>query len=689
MERARVIGLGAVGLLVLGCAGETDSGRLTGPGPQVAAVGQELNISLELAGAQGDVDYSVGFDHQAAGVLDTVVRPDGSALVTFRPTGQDIGELMLKVSARDAVGYAETEVAIEVRSTIGAATVPRFNRPQGEGTAIQTEQDDCVELDILIDDQDTAAVDIVQVPPLIEGANLQPDGPGAAIWRWCPTPAQRAERSRYVLTLGADDRDNPKTLKRYLIVLHDGGKIGCPGSPPVVEHVAADHDSVKAVEIRARVTDAEGLGGAPLVYFTSTGRADPTRLKQLGQLTMQLESGDDRDGEWVARIPNPALAAGVGQPVPLEYLIIAGDNDGRGNGCNHKTTETFAVQVTRPEGGGGQPTCTPCDADIQCGDADDLCLATGGIGQASCFSGCASDAECGPGFYCSPAQLTSVDGATGRQCVPEDDVCEISSCDDDRFEPNGQRDIALALAPGANPDLMMCPIGHLASDEDWYKVELDTDSDVELALAGDVYPNMDLRLFDESGALVAASEDWGSTDSVSRCLAAGTYYARVYSAFAGENPYSLDLATSPGSCPVSECTDDAFEDDDDPAGARLPDFEGFVHRATGNHICTGDQDYFHVYLFGDETVYGTLTFEQTTPAEDLDFLVYDESGALLTPCTPDDLSGCTENGQSGTSNETFEFTAPTAGIYYVVVNGFDGAENDYDVCLSLEPGLCP
>lgn len=688
MRRVRELGLLIIALTA--CGGETDSGRLTGPGHQVAAVGQDLNITLQLAGAQGEVDYNIAFDRQIIGDVRTVVRPDGSALVTFRPTGQDLGELMLSVSARDSVGYAATDVPIEVRSTIGSATVPKFNRPQGEGTAIQTDQDDCVELDVQIDDQDSAKVDIVQVPPLIEGATLQEDGPGAAIWRWCPTPEQRAERDRYVLTLGADDNDNPKTLKRYLIVLHEGGKLGCPGTKPTIVHTSTDHDTVDAIEIRAQVTDTEGLAGAPLVYFTATGRADPTKLRELGQLTMVLESGDDKSGEWVARIPNPVLDKPVGQQFPLEYMIIASDNDGRGNGCNHKTTESFAVRVSHPEGGGGKDTCEPCDADVQCGGAADLCLRTGGLSDSFCFASCSSDAECGSGFYCSPAELTSVDGNTGRQCVPEDDVCFVSDCDDDRFEPNGARDDALlALAPGANSDLMMCPIGHLTNDEDWYKIELDTDSNVDLALDGEVYPNMDLRLFDAAGTLVAASEDWGSYDSVSRCLAAGTYFARVYSAFAGENPYSIDLQTSPGTCPVSECTDDPYEDDDTPAQARLPDFENFVYRATGNHICSGDQDYFHVFLFGDETVYGTLTFDQTTPAEDLDFLVYDESGALLTQCTAEDFSGCSDNGQSGTSNETFSFTAPAAGIYYVVVNGFDGASNDYDVCLSLEDGLCP
>lgn len=690
MDRVRDIALFAAILAGAGCGGGADSGRLSDPGPQVAAVGQDLNITLELGAAQGQVDYSFDFDHAIVGDNHLVARPDGSALFTLRPTGQDLGDVVLHVSARDQVGFSELDIPIEVRSTVGSATLPRFNRPQGEGTAMEVKDNDCIEIEVEVDDQDTADVDIVQVPPLIEGGNLQKDGEGQAVWRWCPTPEQRAERDRYVLTLGADDRENPKALKRYLIVLHEGGKIGCPGAEPVIEHTPADYDGLQSIDIEAHVTDVEGLDGAPLVYFVA-GDQVPRSLGEMQQLTMELESGDDRDGQWVAHIPHPGLHMPAGQSVALSYIIVAGDNDGRGNGCNHQVKGSYSIKVSHPEGGEGAGLCEPCDADVQCGGEADLCMNAGTLSQSYCFTACDSDATCPSGFYCSPEPLTSVDGATGRQCVPEDDVCEVSSCPDDRFEPNGRASDALDIEPGTTSDLMMCPIGHLTNDEDWYHIPLEQDSDVSLVLNGDVYPNMDLRVFDAEGKLVAASEDWGSTDSIQRCLPAGDYYARVYSSFAGENAYSLDLTTSPGSCPISECVDDAFEDDDEPTqdGARVPDFEASVYRQPENHICAGDQDYYYVYLFGDETIYGTLTFEETTSSEDLDFLVYDGDGNLLIQCTADDLSGCTENGQSGTSNEDFEFTAPTEGEYYVVVNGFDGAENDYAICLSLDSDMCP
>jgi hypothetical protein len=677
---------------VAACGGSADTGRLSDPGPQVAAVGQELTISLDLAAVQGQVAYDFEFDKSVAGPARIVARPDGSALFTFRPTGKDIGELSLRAVARDEIGAAETVIPISVRSTIGAATVPRFQRPQGEGTALEIAENDCVEVDILIDDQDTSSVDLVEVEPVIEGGTLQDLGGGEAVWRWCPTPAQRAERSRYVLTLGADDRENPKSLKRYLIVLHDGEKLGCPGTAPSLTHAAADHESLDSIEVRADVTDTEGLAGAPLVYFF-VGDQFPTKLDQAEQLTMSLLSGDDRRGEWVAHIPNPALDAPAGQSVSLTYAIVVNDNDGRGNGCDHVTTERFTVKVIPPEPTTGLGACEPCDADVQCGGPGDLCLSAGSFTESFCFTSCDSDDDCGSGFYCSPEPLTSVDGAEGRQCVPEDDVCEVVTCEDDRYEPNGRAAAALAIEPGLTDELMMCPIGHLASDEDWYKIELTEDSEIELELSGDVYPNLELRLFDANGLLVAASEDWGSFDSISRCLPAGEYYARVYSNFAGENPYTLELSTTPGTCPVAECIDDAFEDDDslEEGDHRIPDFEGSVYRQPSNYICTGDQDWYYVFLFGGETIYGTLEFEQTTPNEDLDFLVYDGTGLLLTPCTPDDLSGCTENGQSGTSNETFEFTAPgEGGDFFIVVNGFDGAENSYGICLGLnDPALCP
>ena len=75
--------------------------------------------------------------------------------------------------------------------------------------------------------------------------------------------------------------------------------------------------------------------------------------------------------------------------------------------------------------------------------------------------------------------------------------------------------------------------------------------------------------------------------------------------------------------------------------------------------------------------------------QDLDLLVYDQTGNLLTPCTEEDPSGCdADNGQSGDANEQMAFTAPSFQEYYVVVHGWDGAANTYEICMGLEAGLC-
>ena len=665
---------------LLACSSSADSDRLIVDARKVAAVGEEAVLEVQLAEVTGQVDYSFSFDQDVFGDADIKVRNDGSGVFTFRPIGKDIGNLVLTVAATDGLGFAETTVDVEVRSTVGLASMPRFRRPLGEGTSLAVEQDDCVEVEVLIDDQDTADVEISQVAPLIEGATLQDDGAGAAVWRWCPTDAQRAERDRYVLTLGADDGENPQALKRYLVVFDTPGKLGCPGQLPSVKHTAEDSATLDSIRVIAGISDTEGLKAAPLVVL-GEGRSAV-------QYTMILESGDSRNGQWAATLPNPVLDETIGTVRELAYTIVVEDNDGLGSDCDNQVKENFSIEVTKPNDGPVLDYCAPCESDLQCGGDKDLCLEAGVLGVASCAIACDDDSDCQTGSLCSPEDVESVNGRKGRQCIPENDLCIIERCADGTLEPNDSRTEAAPLSPGTVENLKICPIGHLAADEDWYELNLETDSDVDFGINADIYPNLDIRIFDDAGILVAASEDWGSTDSVSRCFPQGKYHARVYSAFAQESSYSLNFAPSPSACAVSECTADPFEDDDNADQARLPDFEGSLYQAGGNSICTGDQDWIKVYLFGDESIYGTLTFEQTLETEDLDFLVYDEAGNLLINCTADDASGCTQNGQSGDSNESFQFTATTAQFHYVVVNGFDGSENSYDICLSLTAGVC-
>ena len=75
--------------------------------------------------------------------------------------------------------------------------------------------------------------------------------------------------------------------------------------------------------------------------------------------------------------------------------------------------------------------------------------------------------------------------------------------------------------------------------------------------------------------------------------------------------------------------------------------------------------------------------------EDLDLYVY-HNGLNLTGCTEATPFGCDpNNGQSGTSNEHLEWLIDQNDTYYVVVHGWQGSENLYDICIGLDPADCP
>ena len=63
---------------------------------------------------------------------------------------------------------------------------------------------------------------------MIDGAQLTARDGHTATWHWCPSRAQQAQ-PRYSLVLSADDGDNPKAVKNYLVVLRGNSGTSCPG----------------------------------------------------------------------------------------------------------------------------------------------------------------------------------------------------------------------------------------------------------------------------------------------------------------------------------------------------------------------------------------------------------------------------------------------------------------------------
>ncbi len=664
---------------------------------RVVAVGDELMIEVHASSPEGrELSYSFTSNNPRLGDRATLSpRPDGSGLFRWQPTALDIGTWVFDFTADDEGGSATESVAIEVRSAIGANTIPLFQRPVGAGTAVDLTRNDCVEIAIEASDQDSVEVRFAVEEPAIEGGELLQDGDMSALWRWCPTAEQVELRDRFLLTLSADDGDNPKALKRYQIILREGDKDSCQGLDPLVEHVSENRTTVNDLEVEARVFDETGLRAAPLVYYSTTPPADPPKLREMTQLNMTLASGDQKDGHWKATIPNPVAKGAPGSQQTIYYLVVAEDNDGIGD-CNHITTARFEMTVASPGGDGELGLCSACNSDNQCGGPDDNCLRVGVEGAAFCMAGCAGDGECLDGYVCSTAELESVDGARARQCVPESETCleTASVCRNDALENNDSRAAAQPIASGTTRDLALCPVGSFGGEDDWYQIELPVEGTLEIALDGAADPDIDLDLTDESGTLVSLTWDEGSRDQLSACVPAGTYFVRAFSYFAGENRYSISWSAAPGACEEADdwwttCWDDSAEEDDGAGGARWTDLDEDVVRSDGNQICSGDDDWYEVYLYEGEVLHATLGFAIDGPGQDLDFHVMDGGGADLTPCSVDEPWECSSNGQASGAGEAIEYTAAAEGTYYLVVRGWDGAENAYDLCVSLSDATCP
>ncbi len=223
--------------LLLGCGGGA-SPDIIGLTDQVAVVGQELVLELEGVDPDGDrLSYDVAGDLELEGRAAISQTPSGNGVFRWTPIASDVGKHTFDFKVSDGNNTTTVSVQIDVRAT--SAGLPVFVRPLGTGRVVNLSTDPCMDIEIQIDDQDTADVTIAEEAPLIDGATLsQVDGQNAT-WHWCPTPAQVAETDRYTLSLSADDFDNPKQLKSYVIVI---GMMGGGPSKLIINEI--DYDNI-------------------------------------------------------------------------------------------------------------------------------------------------------------------------------------------------------------------------------------------------------------------------------------------------------------------------------------------------------------------------------------------------------------------------------------------------------------
>lgn len=260
----------AVALPLAACTGGS-APDIRGLTDQTGYVGQELDIELDGTDPDGGrLEYGVRTDIALEGAYTITETPTGIGVFRWTPLAGDLGTHVFDFTVSD--GTHVTTVTINVDILTANSTAPVFRQPLGTGTVLDPSKTPCAIVDIVVEDSDTANVTISQVAPLISGAMFNQIDGTTASWMWCPTPAQVSASDRYTLILSADDRQNPPTIKDYIIVLSQSGRI-------VINEVDYDQvgtDLAEYVELYNPTTSNASLAGLQLVLVngaTSTSYA--------------------------------------------------------------------------------------------------------------------------------------------------------------------------------------------------------------------------------------------------------------------------------------------------------------------------------------------------------------------------------------------------------------------------------
>ena len=134
---------------------------------------------------------------------------------------------------------------------------------------------------------------------------------------------------------------------------------------------------------------------------------------------------------------------------------------------------------------------------------------------------CTSDADCPSDYTCSTEPVTSVNGASARQCVPSSSDCsdpDGTVCIDDVREDNDNTAQAISknyLGKGTH-ELISCPSSTgTGDDEDWFRIYLSIETQVDVTIDGGDVSDLDLALYSQAtGSAVDSSSSFSSQEAV-------------------------------------------------------------------------------------------------------------------------------------------------------------------------------
>ncbi|MEW5855245.1 MAG: PPC domain-containing protein [Myxococcota bacterium] len=247
-------------------------------------------------------------------------------------------------------------------------------------------------------------------------------------------------------------------------------------------------------------------------------------------------------------------------------------------------------------------------------------------------------------------------------------VTQPAGCTDDNQEPNNGSAAARAL-PTSPASLKICP-----GDDDWFTVSLVAGETFSVSAAfTHANGDLDLRLYDTDGTTVLASSvTSNNTESINvQAPVAMTALVRINGVSGAQNSYTLTWSRS---LPTITCpADDSFEVNDDRQGSTV------LERGTTmvGRLCANDEDWFAVALeTGDDLL---VVMSPNDGNGDLDLELLSPQGQLLA-----------SSSETGATAEAIQHTAATPGVYFVVVSGYQSAENRYAIYTDIVPaaGAC-
>jgi hypothetical protein len=669
-------------------------------------VGEFVDLTVSASDPDGDgVSVALeagpeGAEFRATGALG---RFYWAPLSSDASSGGRSHELIF--SAQDSRGgRASARVVVQVEPGAGP---PRFiTSPQ---RVLDLSKTDTLIAEIAVKDDDSPRVALsLQGAP--KGMVLYELSDKRGELRWTPDQAQVAERPVWTVNVLADDLSGEVAVQQLTVILIAKRDCGdpdatCGCSPPTITHEELpDQRGAGDYNVTAVITDAQSEIQAGTLFWTLR---DPSDLANF--TGVEMVRSEDR---FQALIPNPNLAPGADATI-FYFVCARDDDDAQGEQCDsygclpaNGALFSFAAFSPGDDGSCRQDAGEPNDA---LGQATPL--SSGSQAGRSLCPGDKDlyfvDLEQGEALAVT-MRHTAANGALGLRLlddqgeellaeVPAQEEARLVLLDvqapgvrfievsgapnsydldveitspqgegecEDRFEPNDSLEAAAAVtAPVSERGLRLC------ADRDHYRLTLGQGDRVSISATFlHVQGDVDLVLREATGARRQIGSSTSVTDNeaitIPAIAAAGDYVLEVALFGPGSTRYDLEITVE--SFDPGACEDDLWEPNNAPGEATA--VEGDQYSAL--RLCAEDRDLFAVPVERGEQLTAQIEFVHGDGA-DLDLY-------LVAPDGEEEV----ELSETLDSVERVRHTARERGVYYVLVEGYQGSQAPYALSLS-------